>query len=264
MTLTRSGKQNTSSKPYRSAVVRVVGRGRQAEVVIDDVLPFAQLEQGVRAHLARNPHWWEGAQVTLNVGRRVLSIKEVTHIKEMMEREFKLTIAGLWCGPEILETLIAQNVNIPVDVAPEHKAHVETANPASASTEPVEPVWQETMLFKGTCRSGTTIHNSGNLVVLGDVNPGAELTAAGDIIVFGRLTGLAHAGVEGNIRATILATSIDAAQVRIGPYIRMEGGESNGHKAGKANSGLPALARVEQRQVIIEPYVTSSIWRRYN
>jgi len=253
MTLTKSGNNIPNSQGQRSAVLRVIGRGLQAEIVLDDKLPFPELERGIRSYMARNPRWFEGANVTLNVGRRVLSIKEVTQIKEIMEREFKLTISGLWCGPEILETLISNNVQLPVEVITERE------RPAAYG----DMDWQETMLFKGTCRSGTTIHNNGNLVILGDVNPGAEVTAAGDILVFGRLSGLAHAGVEGNIKATILATSIDAHQVRIGPYIRFEGAE-NGAPVGTRPSGIPSLVRVESGQIVLEPYVTSSNWRQNN
>ncbi len=231
--------------------MRVVGRGRQAEVVLDDKLPFSELERGLRAYLARNPRWFEGARVTLNVGRRVLSIREVTHIKDILESEFKLTIVGIWCGPESLESLISEKGPIPVSVVPQQDSRGALG----------EVECQETLLVKGTCRSGTTIHNNGNLVVLGDVNPGAEITADGDIIVFGRLSGLAHAGVSGNIRASIVALPIDAPQVRIGPYIRIENADPDS-PVGRRAASSPTLARVERGQIVVEPYAARSIRRR--
>ncbi len=51
-------------------------------------------------------------------------------------------------------------------------------------------------LPRGTLRGGQALHHAGNIVVVGDVNPGAELVATGDILVFGRLAGIAHAGAQ--------------------------------------------------------------------
>lgn len=246
-----STNKHSYGQGQRSAVVRVVGRGRQSEVVLDDKLPFSELEEGLRSYLARNPRWFEGARVTLNVGRRVLSIKQVNHIKQILEGEFKLTIVGLWCGPESLETLVSEKVALPVGLASQQEKHGVLG----------EMDWQETLLVRGTCRSGTTIHTSGNLVVLGDVNPGAELTADGDIAVFGRLLGLAHAGVNGNIRAFIVALPINAPQIRIGPYIRIESVDGE-MRVDRRTRGLVSLARVERGEIVMEPFSPRAIRRR--
>lgn len=64
-------------------------------------------------------------------------------------------------------------------------------------------------------RSGQTIYYPGNLVVLGDVNPGAELIAGGNIIVIGTLAGLAHAGATGNDNAYLIAFKMCPSQIRI-------------------------------------------------
>jgi len=63
------------------------------------------------------------------------------------------------------------------------------------------------------------VHNDGNVVVLGDVNPGAEVTATQDVVVLGRLRGLAHAGMKGAQKSVIIAVEIDAPQLRIGPHM---------------------------------------------
>jgi septum site-determining protein MinC len=234
-----------------SAVVRVLGRGRQAEVVLDDKLSLPELKEGVRMYLARNPGWFEGARVTLNIGRRVLNTEEVNQIRDILEGEFKLGISGLWCGPETLETLLSEKDSLPASLVDEREERQVFAD--------VE--WQETLMVKTTCRSGTTIHNNGNLVILGDVNPGAEITAGGDIIIFGRLAGIAHAGVNGDVEASIVALPIDAPQVRIGPYIRFESVDRNS-PVGKMSGSYPSIARVMGRDIIIQPYVATSKWRQ--
>ncbi|ESA37624.1 septum site-determining protein [Leptolyngbya sp. Heron Island J] len=74
----------------------------------------------------------------------------------------------------------------------------------------------ETPLYlQMTVRSGTEIRHPGSIIVLGDVNPGGSLIAAGDIFVWGRLRGLAHAGSEGNGACRIMALHMQPTQLRI-------------------------------------------------
>ncbi|MEM1253712.1 MAG: septum site-determining protein MinC [Cyanobacteria bacterium P01_H01_bin.21] len=70
-----------------------------------------------------------------------------------------------------------------------------------------------------TLRSGTEIRHPGSIVVLGDVNPGGTLIAAGDIFVWGRLRGVAHAGSEGNSACRIMALHMQPTQLRIADYV---------------------------------------------
>ncbi len=64
-------------------------------------------------------------------------------------------------------------------------------------------------------RSGKKVEFDGNVVVIGDVNPGAEIIASGDIYVFGRAKGLLHAGKDGDESKMILALSMEVNQLRI-------------------------------------------------
>ncbi|HEY9783805.1 MAG TPA: septum site-determining protein MinC [Candidatus Obscuribacterales bacterium] len=75
---------------------------------------------------------------------------------------------------------------------------------------------QPTVLYlKQTLRSGQTVSHRGHLVIVGDVNPGAEVMAEGDITVWGALRGIAHAGITGNARSEIRALKLQPIQIRI-------------------------------------------------
>lgn len=74
-------------------------------------------------------------------------------------------------------------------------------------------------IYKGTVRAGQSLLFDGDVVVVGDVNPGGEIAATGDIFVFGRLYGIAHAGIEGDTRAVVGAAEFAPLQVRIADYI---------------------------------------------
>lgn len=73
-----------------------------------------------------------------------------------------------------------------------------------------------TLYLRKTIRSGQSISSDGNLIVIGDVNPGAEIIAKGDITVWGILGGIAHAGSDGNNYARIRALKLNPVQIRIG------------------------------------------------
>lgn len=74
-------------------------------------------------------------------------------------------------------------------------------------------------LISGILRSGQVLHHNGNLLYLGDVNPGGTITCTGDIYILGSLRGMAHAGVEGNEEAIIAASLMAPTQLRIADII---------------------------------------------
>ena len=78
----------------------------------------------------------------------------------------------------------------------------------------------ETKFYKGSLRSGQKIEFEGSLVILGDVNAGAEVIAGENIVVLGVLRGLAHAGAKGNKKAIIASNEIDAPQIRIANIVK--------------------------------------------
>ena len=78
----------------------------------------------------------------------------------------------------------------------------------------------ETKFFKSSLRSGQKIEFEGSIVILGDVNYGAEVVAEDNIVVLGVLRGMAHAGAKGNVDAIIAAHRIDSPQIRIASKIK--------------------------------------------
>ena len=78
----------------------------------------------------------------------------------------------------------------------------------------------ETKFHRGSLRSGKKIEFEGSLVIMGDVNRGAEIIAGENIVVLGILRGMAHAGAKGNKKAFVAANEIDVAQIRIANVIK--------------------------------------------
>lgn len=100
-----------------------------------------------------------------------------------------------------------------------------------------------------TIRSGQVVEYPGNIIIIGDVNPGALIQAGGNIVVLGSLRGVAHAGIDGSIEAIVAAYNLQPTQLRIGEII------GRPPDSGMKSSEIPEVARVKEKEVIIEPYL---------
>lgn len=107
-----------------------------------------------------------------------------------------------------------------------------------------------TKFYRGTVRSGQLINFDGNLVVIGDVNPGAELVATGNVIVMGWLRGIVHAGSDGNKEAIVVAFNLQPTQLRIADVITRSPDEKD-----LRESIIPELAYVKDDMVYIERFL---------
>lgn len=109
----------------------------------------------------------------------------------------------------------------------------------------------QTKFHKGSVRSGQRIEYEGSIVVLGDVNGGAEIIAGDNVVVLGVLRGLAHAGAKGNKKAIVAAASIDSKQIRIADIIK-EIEENRDENGSIILSSRKTYAYVENDQLILE------------
>lgn len=89
------------------------------------------------------------------------------------------------------------------------------------STEEETPVQNlaEPLYYQNTVRSGVEVRHPGTIMIMGDVNPGGMVSSAGDILIWGRLKGIAHAGAQGNRQCRIMALKMQPTQLRIAEAI---------------------------------------------
>ena len=132
----------------------------------------------------------KGARLTLDVGNLILKAVDLGQLqKELAERELNLW-AILSNSPMTEQTAqsfgLATRVNKPQPF--ERGLSSESKGVGGASA----------FLVRRTLRSGNSIQHSGPIIVIGDVNPGAEIVSTGDIVVWGRLRGMVHAGADGD------------------------------------------------------------------
>lgn len=147
-------------------------------------------------------------------------------------------------APALIEPAAAAE---PAPEPPPVAVAVPAATPVPA---PAREEGRKALTVQRTLRSGNALRFDGDLYVFGDVNPGAQITATGNITVLGALKGTAHAGSNGDESAFILAFEMRPMQLRIGRTIAIP-------PARKPDGGLdPEIAQVRDGQVVIEA------WRR--
>ena len=108
-----------------------------------------------------------------------------------------------------------------------------------------------TLYIQRTLRSGQSIKSEGNIVIIGDVNPGSEVIAKGDITVWGILGGIAQAGSDGNTYARIRALKMNAIQLRIADTFARRPDSINIPYIQKTDTFVPEEACVRKKQIII-------------
>jgi septum site-determining protein MinC len=106
------------------------------------------------------------------------------------------------------------------------------------------------LYVRRSLRSGQKESFDGEVVLVGDVNQGAEILAGGDVIVVGTLRGVVHAGYPDNAEAVVIALNLVPLQLRIGPFIARDDDTQN-HRRTQQRS---EIARVKDERIVIEPY----------
>jgi len=147
------------------------------------------------------------------------------------------------------EDLARRRVTGPVAVSSSTVASAGVTLPQAG--RPPIPVGVATLYHRGTLRGGQALHNLGNLVVIGDVNPGAELVASGDIVVFGALRGVAHAGAQGDRGARVIALELAATQLRIATAI------ASGDVGSKPRG--PEHASIAGDRIVVVPFAEADL-----
>jgi septum site-determining protein MinC len=157
-------------------------------------------------HIDSQLPFFQGARLALDVGTQTLGVNEMVALRD------RLSMRGVVLWAVMSESPKTENTAQLLGLA----TRISKPRPEESRNFAVEDLGEETALFlHKTLRSGTRIEFSGHVVVLGDVNPGAEIIAEGSVIVWGRVRGVIHAGTKGNRAAVICALELSPTQLRI-------------------------------------------------
>jgi septum site-determining protein MinC len=181
--------------------------------------------------------FFQGARLALDVGAQVLKVNEMVELRDSLSERNVALWAVLSQSPTTEKT--AQLLGLATRISkprPEEERHFD-----------VQDVGEGTALFLNrTLRSGARVEFSGHVVVLGDVNPGAEIVAEGSVIIWGRLRGAVHAGSKGDESAVVCA--LELLPIRL----QVAGDAMNAFQ--RKETGGPEMAFIRDERVVIEPW----------
>jgi septum site-determining protein MinC len=193
----------------------------------------------LETRLGQNAAFFRGGRVALDVGGRDLGRAEIEKVRSLLARHQVDLFAVVSESP--MTEAAAQEVGLVIDLGPVRPREPEPAA-KSAAGGGEEPLAMDSLMVRRTLRSGQSLRHPGHVVVIGDVNPGAEVVAGGDILVWGRVRGVVHAGALGDERAVICALDLAPTQLRIAGHIARSPED-------KRRKPVPEMASVRDRQI---------------
>ena len=180
----------------------------------------------------------KGAKLILDVENHILNAAAMGKLRDILSDKGVSLWAVLSNSPKTEET--ARVLGLATRI---HQAHPnQESRPLDSSLD-----GDEAVLVRRTLRSGNSIEYPGHVVVIGDVNPGAEIIAGGDVVVWGRLRGMVHAGADGDPEAVVCALDLSPTQLRIAGQIAIPPEE-------RSDSPGPEMAVIRDDQVVAESW----------
>jgi len=176
-------------------------------------LPPAEWDEQSSALLAQidsQQAFFQGARLALDVGSQVIKVNEMVLLRDQLSERS----VSLWAV--ISESGVTEHTAQLLGLA----TRVSKPRPEEQQSLDAGPISQETALYVNrTVRSGTRVEFPGSIVVLGDVNPGAELVVQGSVIIWGRLRGAVHAGSGGDAEAVVCSLEIAPMRLQIADQV---------------------------------------------
>jgi len=215
-------------------------------LTLEPETPFSELLNALSHRLSEAPGFFRGASLALDTRRRDLRISERTQLEALLAN-YQMSVTSL---EEALRAKQFEPVVIAPDVVSESSITAEILNGQSeAQASRLDPRDSDDTLFlRRTIRSGQEIHHVSNVVILGDVNPGAEIVASGDIIVWGVLRGMVHAGYPNNENAIVCSLLLAPVQLRIAHLLSRP-------PDGFQVQARPEFATIKNEQIVVEAWL---------
>jgi septum site-determining protein MinC len=199
---------------------------------------WEMLQDLLLKNIEEQTNFFHGAKLAIDVGNQILHVVALSSLRDKLSEHQVALWAVISNSPTTEKTAqvlgLATRLNTP---RPER-----TVRPLETN----HMTGESAVLVHRTLRSGFKLTYEGHVVVIGDVNPGAEIIATGSVVVWGRLRGVVHAGVDGNEQAVVCALDLAPTQLRIAGNIAIPP-----QRKGKSQ---PEIAFIQDGQVMAEPW----------
>jgi len=242
--------QGELEKEERQSVqgyIAIKGTRNGLLLTLEPETPFSDLLTALSERLAEAPGFFRGASLALDTTRRSLERGERTQLEALLSY-YHMSVAAQETpvlvppAPDMQESGRRASGKLPEVLV------VQASDQQAQNGQPAPREMDDTLFLRRTVRSGQAIHHASNVIVLGDVNPGAEIVAGGDIIVWGVLRGMVHAGYPDNDQALVCSLLLAPVQLRIAHLLSRppEGFEAQPR---------PEVAAIKNGQIVVEAWV---------
>lgn len=202
------------------------------DLILDDQIPFIQLEQAILEKFKESEKFFKNASIAISFDGRKLSREEELAVLDLIAANTSIHVVCVVDSNEQKEQLYKQKVENYYQ------------NVADNTGE----------FYKGTLRSGQVLNCETSIVIVGDVNPGAKIIARGNIVVLGSLKGNAYAGAAGDESCFVTALDMDPVQIKIGNIIGRSADRGPWEAIRNRKRSLdPQIALVMDGNILIEP-----------
>jgi septum site-determining protein MinC len=211
-------------------------------VTLSDTGSWNDASRALLTRIEQSVEFFKGARLALALGPRPLSVTDLSNLRSVLSERNVSLWAVLSDSPATMNSAQSLGLNIALpSTLPQMQPDPET-NP--------EEDREGAVMARRTLRSGRCVRHAGHVVIIGDVNPGAEVVAGGNIVVWGRLRGVAHAGADGDESAVVCALDLSPTQLRIAGHIA-----TSPSRKGEAG---PEMARLKNGHIVAERWSARS------
>jgi len=182
-----------------SDIINIKGTRKGLVIFLDSNHDFGDIKKTLNTKIEAARGFFKGAKFTF-------------HLKHTLTAEKTKELEDICCSHGLVpdEKIIWGEKAMSESIRP----LMREASPALPSVGITESDKKPCLLINHSVRSGNKLNYNGNVVIFGDVNPGSEITAAGDIIIMGSLRGVVHAGAKGDESSVIMAYRLNPVQLR--------------------------------------------------
>ena len=223
--------------------VMLKGQKGGISIILDADASFETIKDNLRRKVSMGKQFFEGADTKISFKGRVLSELDEKILVDIVQEETNLEITMVADDDFMVSSQAPAQVKEKAASTPlpEISALTETSPPRHGHME------SKTAYYQGGLRSGQSIHYKGSVVILGDVNPGSEVVADGNVVVLGALKGMAHAGASGDKSCFVSALFLKPTQLRVADIISFVPDTASTSRSGAA------YAYIKDGQVFIGP-----------
>ena len=195
--------------------------GISAIININKFSGFEEMLENLISKLSKGKRFYKNSTLVISTNLSAINEKNLAHLKEVLFNEIEIK-----------------------DVILQDEASKDKENDKKIFSGVYEG---KTKFLRKTVRSGQCINYNGNIVIIGDVNSGAEVMATGNIVVLGSIRGNVSAGANGNVKAIVAAFSLQPETLKIANLVTFS--------PDSEKPTYPEVAKIKDGSIIVEPYI---------